>query len=213
MSDELATTDQPVELQKNVIQYNPVFPVMISQVLLDLPVDDMVEDTLKLAVDTKNYSGGYTTYFNQQDLESVRGVKELKEAIYGVSCAFGRELKYEANYEKCSIQLWVSVMRRGGYHTQHNHHKSFLSGTFYARVEDDMSSLIFKNPTQLFRGKEPYIRDQDRTAFTSDAMYVTPKVNTLHLWPGWLEHEVPEMLVSGPRVAFSFNVDFLPPGV
>lgn len=211
MSDN--TEVQAPEMQKNVINYTPVFPVMTASVLLDLPVEDMIQDVLQLATDTKNYEGGYTTFFNKQNIDLVRGVKELKEAIYGVTCAFGRELKYEMNYDKCSIELWVSVMRRGGYHPPHNHPRSTFSGTFYARVDDKMSPLVMMNPTSSLRMHDHYIRPQDAGAFTSEAMTVKPVNNTMHIWPSWMSHYVPEMVESGPRIAFSFNVDFLPPGV
>lgn len=216
MSNEVVTTEQPVDVsatkQVNTINYNPVFPIMTANVLLDLPVEDMSDDILKLAVDTRNYSGGYTTFFNGQNIDEVRGVKALKEAIYGISCAFGREMKYEVNYDKCSIQVWANVMRKGGYHAMHSNNRSMLSGTFHARIDDKMSPLVLKNPTQSLRAKEPYVRPQDMSAFTSETLCVKPEVNTLHIWPAWMEHEVPEMTESGPRITFSFSVDFLPPG-
>lgn len=211
MSNEVTTTEQ-TEPQLNVINYNPVFPTLMAQVLLDLPVEDMNEDILKLAVDTKNYSGGYTTFFNQQSIEHVRGVQQLKEAVYGVVCSYGRELKYEMNYDKCAINIWANVMRRGGYHIPHNHPRTIVSGTFYSRVEDDMSPICFYNPTTIYRGNEPVVRPQDFTAFTSDTLTIKPKVNHMLIWPSWMVHEVTQMEVSGPRISFSFNVDFLPPG-
>lgn len=214
MSNELTTTEQATEQsQTNVINYNPVFPTLTASVLLDLPVENMIEDLLKLDVNTDNYSGGWTTYFSNQNIDNVRGAKELKEAIYGVSCAFAREMKYEVNYDKCSIRVWANVMRKGGYHVAHDHKQATISGTFYARVEDDMSPLVFKNPTSIYRAKEPFIRPEDMTAFTSENLVVVPKVNTMVLWPSWMSHEVLEMKVPGPRISFSFNVDFLPPGV
>ena len=43
MSNEVVTTEQPVDVsatkQVNTINYNPVFPIMTANVLLDLPVD------------------------------------------------------------------------------------------------------------------------------------------------------------------------------
>lgn len=215
MSNELTTTQEATqEPQKNVINYNPIFPIMMAEVLLDLPIEHMVEDVLKLSnVNDDNYAGGFTTYFTKQDIDHIRGVKELKEAIYGISSAYGRELKYEANYEKCSIQVWANVMRKDGYHVYHNHQRSVFSGTFYARTDDKMSPLVFHNPTMPLRSKEPEVRPQDKSAFTSETMMVTPKNNTLVLWPSWLCHEVPKMTESGPRISFSFNVDYLPPGV
>ena len=211
---EVATTEQPTENQKNVIRYNPIFPALMLEVDLELPIADMTKDMVKLANGRTNYHGGFTTYFDSPNvIETVRGVAELKQAIYGVATNFGRELKFEANYDKCSIHLWGSVYNKGGYHPPHNHPRSVFSGTFYASIADDMSPLIIMNPTAPFRGHEPAFRPQDATAFTAESMVVKPKANQMLMWPSWLYHHVPEMTVKGPRVAFSFNVDFLPPGV
>ena len=95
----------------------------------------------------------------------------------------------------------------------HNHPRSIFSGTFHAQIDDTMSPLIIKNPNNLNRMHEPIIvRPEDNTPFNAPLMIIKPKVNNLHIWPSWLEHKVPEMEVGGPRVSFSFSVDFLQPG-
>jgi uncharacterized protein (TIGR02466 family) len=210
MSTELTPTTN----EKNVINYNPVFPVMFADVKLDLPIEDMAQDILSLAVDTENYDGGYTTFFNRQNIEHIRGYKQLMEAIYGVVLAYTREMKYEVNADKCSIHAWASVMRKGGFHGVHNHPRSQFSGTFYIKCDETTSPIVFHNPTEPFRMHDPLVgRPEDFTPFTSPTMSVQPKENTMMIWPSWVNHHVEKMHVGGPRIAISFNVDFLPPGV
>lgn len=214
MSNELTTVDQTTEEApaKNVINYVPIFPILTANVLLDLPVEHMVEDVLKLVGDQKNCSGGYSSLYNNQSIDNIRGVKELREAIYGVSCAFGREMKFEANYDKSSIHLWVDVMRRGNYHGIHNHQRGVFAGTFMIRTDAKMSPLTFVNPNATKRMHEPYVRQEDLGPFTADAMVNQPDVGTLCIWPSWLQYQMPEMTEPGPRISFGFNIDFLPPG-
>lgn len=200
------------ESEFNKLNYSPIFPILTTTVKLDLPVAEMKAGVLSLAKDQKNYEGGYTTFFNGQDLDHINGIKQLKEAIYGIACAFGRELKYEANYEKCSIQIWANVMRKGCYHPPHHHSRAVFSGTFYIECDDTMSPFIFVNPTRDMRNHDPVVRPQDAGPFTSETMVIKPQVGTLNMWPSWLHHFVPEMAVDGPRISLSFNVDFLPPG-
>ena len=219
MSDNaLVTTDTPAYTAEmatedyNKINYEPVFPTLTLSVKLKVPTDKMASELIALAGDVQNYEGGYTTFFNGQSIDHISGVKELKEAIYGVACAFGRELKYECNYEKCSIQLWANVMRKGNYHAPHHHARSIFSGTFYAQTDDQMSPFVMINPTRDNRMHEPVIRNEDVGPFTSETLMIKPKVGTMNMWPSWLYHYVPSMAVDGPRVSLSFNVDFLPPG-
>lgn len=221
MSNELTTIDQPSSGDqpdpdaKNVINYNPVFPVMTASVNLDLPVEDMAQDLLQLASDTVNYDGGYTTYFNKQRIDHIRGFKQLEEAIYGVTNSFLRELKYEVNPQKCSIHSWASVIRYGGSHGIHNHPRSVISGTYYIQCDEKSVPLVIENPTNGFRMHDPMVmRPEDFTAFTAPSMTVQPKPNMMVIWPSWLYHYVPKVIdqEARPRIAISFNVDFLPPG-
>ena len=204
-------TEQP-KPQLNEINYTPVFPVLTASVLLDLPIEDMVKGMLEKAVDLKNYTGGYTTYFNGENIDNVKGVAELKEAIYGICCSMARELKYSVNYEKCALRVWANVMRKDNYHEMHNHPGALFSGTFYAQTDDTMSPLVLKNPNFMYRGQDPISAPQDMTPFTATFLTILPKVNQLYIWPAWMEHFVPEMKVSGPRVSFSFSINFLPVG-
>lgn len=213
MSNEVATT-QPDPNAVNVINYNPVFPTMFADVKLDLPVVDMATDILALAQDTENYDGGYTTYFNNQNIDHVRGIAELRQAIFGVVTSYARELKYELNDNKVSIQMWASVMRKNGFHGVHNHPRSQFSGTFYVQCDETMSPIVFHNPTAPFRMHEPLVgRPQDHTPFTSPSLMIQPRVGSMIIWPSWIYHHVERMRVDGPRISISFNVDSLPPGV
>ena len=211
MSNEVTTTEQ-TEPQLNVISYNPIFPVLTGSVLLDLPVEDMAEDILKLSNNESNCPGGYCSLFSNQSIENVRGVKELRDAIYGISCAVGRELKYEANYEKSATNLWFDVMRRSNYQTNRIQPRNVFSGTFIVRAEAKMSSIVLVNPNLINKMHDPFVRNEDFGPFTADGMILEPKVNTLYFWPAWLQYQVPEMTEPGPRISFGFGIDFLPPG-
>jgi len=132
MSNEVVTTERP-EMQPNVINYNPIFPILTGNVLLDLPITNMEEDILKFVNNQSNCPGGYSSLFSSQSIENVQGVSALRDAIYGISCAFGRELKYEINYDKSFINVWFDVMRRSNYHVAHNQPRSVFTGTFIVR--------------------------------------------------------------------------------
>ena len=198
---------------KNVLFYNPIFPIMTAQVNLDLPVQKMANEFLQMATDINNYDGGFTTYQNKAPLDMLPGVVDLKQAIYGIANTFNKELKYEVNQEKCSIQMWVNVMRKDGWHGHHNHPNCVYSGCFYVQGDEEASPLIIENPSNMFRMHEPKpMRAEDMGPFTSPMMAIPVKVNSLLLWPAWLTHYVPKNPSNIPRISVSFNVDYLPLG-
>ncbi len=91
MSNEVTTTQQDPNA-KNVINYEPLFPVLTASINLDLAVEDMASDLFALATDTVNCEGGFTTYTTGQNIDHIRGINDVKQAIYGVACAIGRNL-------------------------------------------------------------------------------------------------------------------------
>lgn len=215
--NDLITTEQvmsysgPSESQRT-INYNPIFPVLTCEVELDLPLDLINADALKLAGDQKNYEGGFTTFYDRPEIEKITHMNGLRQAIYSVAVHYAGEADYELNVNKCSVDLWVSVMKRGGYHPQHNHPRSTFSGTFYSLVDEKTSPLILLNPTNAMRMHDPHPKQEQHSPFAAGNYMIQPKQGYLYLWPSWLEHFVPEMQVDRDRISFSFNIDFLPLG-
>jgi hypothetical protein len=212
MSNEVAVQDQPSE-EKNVINYNPIFPTLTAVVNIDLPIEDMARDLWTLAGETENCDGGYTTFMTRQTIDHIKGIDEAKQAIYGIACAFGREQKFEVNYDKAAVNIWANVMRRGGIQSPMSHTNSYFAGVINISVAEDDSPLLLSNPTYLYRGHEGFIRPDDYGPFTAPSMSMKTKNNQLLIWPSWLQYAVPKMKTSGPRVTLGFTVDFLPPGV
>lgn len=210
MSNEVAVQEPSNE--KNVINYNPVFPTLTAVVNLDLPVEDMAKDLWNLAGDTENYDGGFTTLMTGQSIDHIKGYQDAKQAIYGIACAFGREHKFEVNYDKAAVNVWANVMRRGGSQPVASHPGSYFSGIINISCTEEDSPVVFSNPTAPYRGHEGYIRPQDYGPFTAPSMSIKNTNNQLIIWPSWLPYSFPKMKSSGPRVSLGFTVDFLPPG-
>lgn len=196
--------------EKNTIFYNPIFPVMIAYSNLNLPVEEMASDICNLASDTRNYEGGYTTFHSNINIDHLRGIPELKKAIYNTAISYTQEFKILVNSNKIILQLWASVIRKEGHHNIHHHPRSVYSGTFYVDVNEHSAPLVLLNPTMLLRMHDPTpASSEDEGPFTSNSMQIIPKNNLLVLWPSWMLHHVPVHLDSKPRVSISFNVDFI----
>lgn len=214
MSNEVTVTEQPQgpSDEKNVINYNPIFPTLTAVVNLDLPVEDITRELWSLAGDVENYDGGYTSLINRQSLDHIKGIAEAKQAIYGIACAVGREMKFEVNYDKSAVNVWANVMRRGGHQASMSHQSSLFTGIINLSCAEGDSPTLLHNPTTSFRGHEGFIRPEDYGPFTSPSVALPNVANQLLIWPSWMNYSVPKMKTSGPRVFLSFTVDFLPPG-
>lgn len=214
MSEVTTVEEQPQQKEKNVINYNPVFPTLTASVLMDFDNNQMAEEVYKSVGDKTNITNGYSSLLdNPKAVENLPKGQDLLGAIYQISLSFLREMKVEFNPEKCNMRTWLTVHRKGSYAPKTRNPLSQLSGVYYIKADKDMSSLVLHNPTTPLRSHEHLpMRIQDFTAFTAPSMAIQPEENTLFIWPSWLEHEIPEMQVGGPLICVNFTIDFLPSG-
>lgn len=212
MTNDVDVTDVPDLNEKNVIGYNPVFPIMTASVKLDMPDQELSDDILKLAGDRVNDIVGFTTARETVNLDVFSGITKLKEALYGVSVTLGRELKFEANYDKCAITVWASVVRDGNYSLPAGHRRNVFAGVYFVGAGTGDNPLVVLNPTNLYREHEPVVGPTDLTAFTAPSFAIKPEVGTLHVWPAWLQYCFPQVKTETPIVCLFFSVDFLPLG-
>ena len=194
-----------------VVKFNPIFPTLMGSIKLpEIDCKAITRKVLEFVGDKENYEGGWTSFFAPQtDLSVIPGIDQVAQAAVGVSVAFARELKFEVDPEKATLQLWVSVMRQGGHHGIHSHPGSVVSGSFYVDVDNESAPLMIMNPTRHFRNHEPRpSRQEDFGPFTSEQLTIKPEQNLMVVWPAWLEHHVMKQTSQKPRVAISFNVNF-----
>lgn len=191
-----------------VVNFEPIFPVMTGRVRIpEIDIQRIAQEALKLAA-KDNYEGGWTSYFTRMDISTIPGMNEVAQAALGVSAAFARELKMDVDPAKSRLQMWLSVMRKGGFHGIHNHPGSVVSGTFYVQCNEKSAPLMLMNPTRHLRMHEPRPQPQDMGPFTSEQLMMKPEAGQMIVWPSWVDHHVMRHDDDQPRVAISFNVDY-----
>lgn len=194
-----------------LVNFIPVFPILTGSVRLpEIDLQAMARKTLELVGDRVNYEGGWTSYFAPQtDIRVIPGMDDLAQAALGVSAAMARELKMDVQPEKSILQMWVSVIRKGGHHGIHAHARSTFSGTFYVQCDERSAPLMLMNPTRSLRHHEPRpSRAEDFGPFTSEQFTIKPEPGMMNVWPSWMEHHVLRHDDDRPRISVSFNVDY-----
>jgi len=121
-----------------------------------------------------------------------------------------------------SLQGWANVNRFGDYHDYHNHPRSYLSGTYYVKIPEEMERL--KTRADLRPGCITFYDPRygaNMTAIKGDPYIdpeytIRPQPGLLLLWPSFINHFVHPNLSKQTRVTVSFNVmlkwkdDYLP---
>jgi uncharacterized protein (TIGR02466 family) len=105
------------------------------------------------------------------------------------------------------ITAWANVSRRGGYHRQHTHHSSMLSGVFYVSTGiPDEDGGEFNGAISFSDPRVAVEMIQIPGKPFGDKIKVTPEPGLLLLFPSWLPHFVDPFHGEGERISIAFNV-------
>ena len=101
-------------------------------------------------------------------------------------------------------QSWLNVTRPGGFHHEHSHQNSIISGVFYISTEEDDKITFIDQNTKV---KELIKFEQkEYNLFNSVTWFFSVNNNELILFPSWLNHKVePNEKATTDRISLSFN--------
>jgi len=101
------------------------------------------------------------------------------------------------------VQSWMTNTSPGEYAHTHNHGSVDISGAYYYKTNGHDGSITFMNPVAQF---STYLLEH----VPNDVSYA-PENGKIILFPGWLDHGVPENKTSDDRISVSFNINFRRP--
>ena len=85
-------------------------------------------------------------------------------------------------------QSWLNITKPGGYHHEHSHQNSIISGVFYiSTVEEDR--LTFTDPNVKMKHQIKF-KPKEFNIWNSTNWIIPVTNNELLLFPSWLNHSV-----------------------
>lgn len=136
--------------------------------------------------------------------ESVLDQPEMAELRVFVELNLNRY--FNAIYEPTKdlririTQSWLNVTMPNGWHHQHEHSNSFISGVLYIKADRAKDKInFFKNQYQQI-----CLRPEKFNHYNSDSWWLDVGAGDLLLFPSRLSHAVPKVK-EGDRISLSFN--------
>lgn len=197
---------------KREVSFNPLFPVLLGEISLDLPIQHMSADVIKMAGKKTNWPGGWNSMVDRTSLEQVAGIRDAQEAMYGIAVAFAQELKFNIDPQKGGVNVSAAVMYGKGEAIPRTlSPQSTFSGMICIKEGTKPMSLVIHNPHLSSRMHEPMVKDpKDFNPYTAPAAMLPLEANKLYIWPSWLEYEVPAQKMTNGPALLMFQVDFMP---
>jgi len=140
------------------------------------------------------------------DVVEHEDVSEIKKFIIDKLNDYCKET-YGFDKDKVEIYItasWTNKTEPGGYHHQHWHQNSIVSGVFYFDGNKDTDAIEFINRDSWLGAHWDFDRIEDNYYSASTWWFETPP-GKLYLFPSRLEHRVLEVQGKKDRWSLSFN--------
>ncbi len=149
---------------------------------------------------------GYTSYSSLSDLpDRFPEFADLVPLLDAHVARFAAMLDLDLRGRRLALDnIWINVLRKGGYHTAHIHPHSVISGTLYVVVPEGAGAIRFEDPRLPLMMAAPPRKARARS-LNRTFQSLAPKPGNVFLWESFLRHEVPANTAGHERISISFN--------
>ena len=181
-----------------------IFPCPVYRVKRDSNISLKEEKEIKNIVKEgmiKNIGNSTTnnSYIFDSKLKKLKQFCEQQLKIY-----VEQIISPEEELDFYITQSWLNITEPGGFHHEHSHPNSIISGVFYISTEED-DKISFADPN--YKIKEMIkIKQKEFKVWNSPTWFFPSVTNELVLFPSWLNHHVDanENAITD-RISISFN--------
>ena len=184
-----------------------LFPIPMLREKTDLDIPLIKEEILKHRLSKPDNKEEYTSYYDS-NLLPIDSADVINNCIIDYASSFISSIFTENNLkvDKDTLNVWYNVYNEGIHHCWHDHGRALLSGTIFIEMNETSSPFKIKSPLHAliksWSGNAEFVgRFKQELSFE-------PEAGTIIMWPGWVEHNVPEQRKTNePRITISFNID------
>ena len=193
------------------MEYLEIFSACIQTYQTKLDVNSLISFCYEVkrkhseGVNLSN-SGGWQSgnIKNNPHPEFVKLMSEVQKSAN----TYHDKLQFKKEYKQELCNIWININGKGHSNEFHVHPMSAISGTFY--LKDSIFPIKFKHPYEEIA---PYYWDgkyiETYNALNAGQWSITPKKNTIIMFPPWLYHKVMMNEKESDRISIAFNTTFV----
>jgi uncharacterized protein (TIGR02466 family) len=190
--------------QKSLVEMTPFSTSIYAATLNNIP--DIINDINKLkekepSASKSNCGGWQSKYYNFGNNDPTF-MKPVVDAIIPYIQHIFQYMAIDA--ETFRSDYWFNINRKYNYNISHMHPCSYYSAVLYLKVPENSGNIVFYRPDDLRKTVSfKKVLDHNIGEFV-----VTPKPNTLLIFPSFMTHYVEQNLTDDEddtRISVAFN--------
>ena len=186
-------------------QLHKIFPCPVYIAKRDINLSPKEEKEIRKIIDKEgvyrnhgNFTSNNSYIFNGK-LKNIKQFCEEQLNIYVKEVINPRE-----ELDFYITQSWLNVTKPGGFHHDHCHSNSIISGVFYISTGED-DKITFTDPNMKIKELIKF-EQKEYNLFNSTGWFFSSVTNALVLFPSWLNHKVEvNEKATTDRISISFN--------
>ena len=146
-------------------------------------------------------NSGNVTSLNNYILDEIE-FKDLKQiCLEQVNHYINKVYKPTNKVEPYITQSWLNWTKPNGYHHQHAHPNSFISGVLYINADKNEDKIAFYKSQY----KQIKLHTDNYDNLNSDSWFFRVKTGDIVLFPSDLVHNVESVTAKDTRISLAFN--------
>lgn len=184
-----------------------IFNTFLIEEFLNLNLDELISYCYSVknrdqGRKISNHGGWQSNDINLNDRPIVPLVEQIMLRVNAIKDDFTIKNQFFMS------NMWININKSKDYNVSHRHPYSFISGTFYLKVNKDSGNIVFVNPNLLHEYYYGHLQIEKHNHITSTTWPIKPENNKLVLFSSSLEHYVESNNSDEDRISISFNTNY-----
>ena len=180
----------------------PLFSMPVASIDVDIDSKKVLSYLKKTKLGLTNLGIDSHISFSNKILDDKILAKEKNKLLKAIATYLKQVFNYDKKFK--ILNSWMTKISVNGESQNHIHRNSWMSGVYYPEHDSGFKITFKKEPIVCSTYQ---VFENDHNIYSAEEWSITPKKNTVLLFPSNLMHKVAKNLSNKDRYSLAFNIN------
>ena len=180
----------------------PLFSMPVASIDVDIDSKKVLSYLKKTKLGLTNLGIYSHISFSNKILDDKILAKEKNKLLKAIATYLKQVFNYDKKFK--ILNSWMTKISVNGESQNHIHRNSWMSGVYYPEHDSGFKITFKKEPIVCSTYQ---VFENDHNIYSAEEWSITPKKNTVLLFPSNLMHKVAKNLSNKDRYSLAFNIN------